>query len=170
MPDEEAMYAPERLIRAGLFFAVGPKAIRGTWKGLGKVGEFSGSKLNAWRAAGKFSEQASKWKKAGWVLQRGALFTAWTGDTIWATATVRPIRKPIWNWITKGIESSPILSKGNRASGLFQKGLAYTVGAYVFDDYSTPINSEFYGPHLDTTARARIYTLDPLPPKGQETK
>jgi hypothetical protein len=153
MPDEEAMYAPERLIRTGLFFYGGPKAIRGaeTAKAL------ASARIEAWRAAETTN-----------VLQKGVLATVWGVDKAWAVATVRPARTAMMNWLTKGIENSAALSKGHRTMGWFGKGLTWLAAGYAFDEYLSPTSTDRYGPNLDTTARARIYTLDPLPPEGEE--
>lgn len=172
MSDEEAMYVPERIMKIGAVMAFGPE-VAGWGKakvlaGGGKVGET----LGAWRAA----EETN-------ALQKGILAAAWAGDKAWATLTVRPLRKAYMDWVTKGMESSSILSKGAKAIGAAGSGMdnlqksiigqavIRSSAAWLVDDYLSPVTgNEAWGYKgvLNTTAAARVYTLDPLPPETAE--
>lgn len=162
MPDEEAMYAPERVIKGGLFFAGAPYIFRGPKAVGGLIAGKTSPTLNTWRAA-KFSEQAGGLRKGAWALQRVPLGVIWTGDKAWGLTTARPIR----NWWAKKSEGSATAGKVGRTFNWLGSVAARGLATYVFDDYTSPTTSESYGPNLNTTAMARIYTLDPLPPTSK---
>ena len=182
MSDEEAMYAPERVLRAGLVMWGGPKLL-----GLGgKVGP----KLESWRAADRAYKAYQEQKVAAAagtalaaesapmginVFQRGILGGAWVADKAGAVLTARPVWKGLWKWWSKGEETSERANQAKRAWDVVGKLVVGSMAAYKIDEYSTPISTDRHYPNLQTNRIAREMTLDPLPPdsylpKGPERK
>lgn len=160
MSDEQAMYAPERVIKGAAVFVGaakwGPEAING----IGKIKPWIDGHYRAMRAG----EKSYHWAKKGALYP--AKLGAWSVDKAWAVGTIRPARARLMNWLTKGTETSQQLQKGAQM-GKFGRTLMGVAAAYLVDDYISPlIEGHGFGPNLDYTAMNLMLSTDPTPPQG----